>query len=544
MKKIGSIFFFTLLVTNSCFGSIGDSLKQRLASIPLPEERYNKCIREVKKHQTHASLDVIKLILETLQEKELSKFPNQEIELTSILSASLKREGFKELAYFYFDIALKKAKRLKNQELIARIYLAEASAFMQNIDYFPSSIQLDSIKRNCELAENLIYEHSLTELEGDLMKILWTYHIYNGEAQKAQELVEEKFDLIKNDKFQASLLLASGRMKLIQGDFDSSLYYLNRCYNLAEEFNWNQAKARCEIQYCNLYLTKKDYAKALYHGNRADSISQLINWSLGHVGSLEIIFDIYLKQHNIEKTEEFRTKNVFAYFEWMKERREFDNFLSDFYHKQAQEYLHLSKSSSRKNEELNKSSSSLKSALYTCVIIIIILLSGCAYLYMKRNRSRIAESLHSDATDLIQKYEFDKSQKNQQISDIHSEIKEVQSLMYLLETNGSDPVLLTEASDKLKEINRRLLRAENWEDFLESFRTSYPAFENNLLQKFPNLTPNEMRIAIYVRTGLNSKEIAQMKNISLDGSRTSIKRLSKKLRVKSKQELQTLLFRF
>ncbi|MFK7785547.1 MAG: helix-turn-helix transcriptional regulator, partial [Crocinitomicaceae bacterium] len=143
-----------------------------------------------------------------------------------------------------------------------------------------------------------------------------------------------------------------------------------------------------------------------------------------------------------------------------------------------------------------------------------------------------------------QKYEFDKSQKNQQISDIHSEIKEVQSLMYLLETNGSDPVLLNEASDKLKEINRRLLRVENWQDFLESFRTSYPAFENNLLQKFPNLTPNEMRIAIYLRAGLNSKEIAQMKNISLYGSRTSIKRLSKKLHVTSKQELQTLLFRF
>jgi len=55
----------------------------------------------------------------------------------------------------------------------------------------------------------------------------------------------------------------------------------------------------------------------------------------------------------------------------------------------------------------------------------------------------------------------------------------------------------------------------NWEEFQHVFEKVHVDFYNNLLKKFPNITPNEKKISAFLRLGLSTKDIGLSKEESL-----------------------------
>jgi len=102
-------------------------------------------------------------------------------------------------------------------------------------------------------------------------------------------------------------------------------------------------------------------------------------------------------------------------------------------------------------------------------------------------------------------------------------------------------------TEQLKYISLNLqsqLEKNIWEQVENSFLKVNPEFYKNLLEKHPNLTPSELKLAALLRLNMSSKDIANITNLSIDGIRVSRSRLKKKLLLAEIENLVSYLHYF
>jgi DNA-binding CsgD family transcriptional regulator len=78
---------------------------------------------------------------------------------------------------------------------------------------------------------------------------------------------------------------------------------------------------------------------------------------------------------------------------------------------------------------------------------------------------------------------------------------------------------------------------QDWEHFSLHFDRVHGDFLMALKNKWPNITPSELKLCAYLRMNLSTKEIAQLMNISVRGVEVSRYRLRKKLQIPSEVNL-------
>lgn len=99
----------------------------------------------------------------------------------------------------------------------------------------------------------------------------------------------------------------------------------------------------------------------------------------------------------------------------------------------------------------------------------------------------------------------------------------------------------TENLDEMKEDLRKMIKVvddentlgEDWSQFSVHFDSVHSNFLVLLKEKFPNLSPSELKLCAYLRMNLSTKEIAQLMNISSRSVEVSRYRLRKKLQLPS-----------
>ncbi|GAA3589377.1 tetratricopeptide repeat protein [Flavivirga amylovorans] len=95
----------------------------------------------------------------------------------------------------------------------------------------------------------------------------------------------------------------------------------------------------------------------------------------------------------------------------------------------------------------------------------------------------------------------------------------------------------------IRTINFDLKDDNNWENFSRYFQEVHKDFNSNVKQKFPELTPNELRLMSLLKMNLSSKEIANILNISQEGIKKARYRLRKKLNISTEDSLQDLILK-
>jgi len=99
------------------------------------------------------------------------------------------------------------------------------------------------------------------------------------------------------------------------------------------------------------------------------------------------------------------------------------------------------------------------------------------------------------------------------------------------ETN--DPVLKKDFKSLISEINNEFKVEEDWNRFEEHFNNVHKDFIKRLKQKYPDLSQTYLKLCIYLKLDLSTKEIASLLNISQRGVEKSRSRLRKKLELNS-----------
>ncbi|PXY41458.1 histidine kinase [Flavobacterium cheongpyeongense] len=89
---------------------------------------------------------------------------------------------------------------------------------------------------------------------------------------------------------------------------------------------------------------------------------------------------------------------------------------------------------------------------------------------------------------------------------------------------------------KINEVNKH-----EWETFETNLNQIHNEFIINLSKKFPNLTPKDIKLCVYLKMNLASKEIAPLMNISFRGVELHRYRLRKKLNLSQEENLPKFL---
>ncbi len=80
-----------------------------------------------------------------------------------------------------------------------------------------------------------------------------------------------------------------------------------------------------------------------------------------------------------------------------------------------------------------------------------------------------------------------------------------------------------------KQLANALPPANSWDTFALQFEQVHPQFFARLKARYPALTPNDLRMAAYLKMGMDNKEIARLCGIALCTVKSNINRLKKRM---------------
>jgi DNA-binding CsgD family transcriptional regulator len=127
-------------------------------------------------------------------------------------------------------------------------------------------------------------------------------------------------------------------------------------------------------------------------------------------------------------------------------------------------------------------------------------------------------------------------QKNEILTELHQEI------MSLQEQSTKFPVKFIRHMEKI--ITQGLdSQTEEWKNATNVLKLSQQGFFKRLKDKYPNLTPNDLRLSSYLRMNFTTKEIAKLLNISARAVEISRYRLRRKLSLGHDENLTEYLIK-
>lgn len=182
--------------------------------------------------------------------------------------------------------------------------------------------------------------------------------------------------------------------------------------------------------------------------------------------------------------------------------------------------------------------------------IILLILVFLLFLQQKKQQKEL------ENTELEAKLKIERLEKQQQEDIIDTKTREITSYSLLLSNKNNILQQLLELSKqsekdpgKAKELNRRITTIiksnlhtdEEWDNFMVHFKKVHPDFFDKLQKQFPELTQNDLKMAAYIRLGMNIKQIAQMLYLSPDSVKITRYRLRKKLNLQTGDNMSEFL---
>jgi DNA-binding response OmpR family regulator/DNA-binding CsgD family transcriptional regulator len=134
------------------------------------------------------------------------------------------------------------------------------------------------------------------------------------------------------------------------------------------------------------------------------------------------------------------------------------------------------------------------------------------------------------------------TQTNQRSNTAISElIKLIENIMKNCST--IDHFTQKELAENIQKV-KLYLRNNTWEHFQDYFNKVHPDFSNNLLNAYPGITPEELKLSYLLRLNMSSKDIAEITNKEIHSIDIARYRLRKKLNLERNEKLQDFLMQF
>jgi len=199
------------------------------------------------------------------------------------------------------------------------------------------------------------------------------------------------------------------------------------------------------------------------------------------------------------------------------------------------------------------------------ILVYMLIIFGSFYLYYKWNKIRYLEKLKLKEEELkhqkqilqleltaenkLKMQEYDKHILEMQVQSKASEVagkslsiakqsEMIETIQNILD-NESD---IGQLKNKIKKsIKTNALSKNEWQSFEKNLMQSHEDFVQRLTQNYPKLTSKDIKLCIYLKMNLSSKEIAPLMNISFRGVELHRYRLRKKLELNQEESLSKFM---
>ncbi len=198
---------------------------------------------------------------------------------------------------------------------------------------------------------------------------------------------------------------------------------------------------------------------------------------------------------------------------------------------------------------------------FLMVMVYILVLLGIFFLYYRWNKVRYLQKirlkeeelkhrrqileLEMEAENRLRQQEHEKQMLEMEVQNKASEVagkslsiakhsEMIESIQQVLDTEENSGQLKSRIK---KIIKTNSLSKNEWQSFEKNLVKSHEDFVNVLSKKYPNLTPKDIKLCIYLKMNLSSKEIAPLMNISYRGVELHRYRLRKKLGIGTEESL-------
>ena len=196
--------------------------------------------------------------------------------------------------------------------------------------------------------------------------------------------------------------------------------------------------------------------------------------------------------------------------------------------------LQLKEAQIKESEQQNKIHRQKQVFFIIAIIVLLIILIILVFVFRLRRKY------------LIQKRELIKSENENLKKDLEFKNKELTlSTMNMIRHSEFVSSLVPDLKElnKLDTTNRKQSilnivrgismhnKTKLWEDFYKSFSEVNISFNNNLLEKHPDLSSKERRLCALLKLDMSTKDIASISHTSIRGLETARHRLRKKLKL-------------
>jgi AraC family chitin signaling transcriptional activator len=199
------------------------------------------------------------------------------------------------------------------------------------------------------------------------------------------------------------------------------------------------------------------------------------------------------------------------------------------------------------------------------ILLYLLIIGAVLFFYYKWNKLRYMQKLRLQAEELkhqreilemelkaenelnMQEYqkhilELELQTKSSEVAgkslSIAKQSEMIENIQNILDSEKDINKLKSEIKKaiKINEVNKH-----EWEIFETNLNQIHNEFIINLSKKYPNLTPKDIKLCVYLKMNLSSKEIAPMMNISFRGVELHRYRLRKKLNLSQEENLSKFL---
>ena len=474
-----------------------------------------------------------------------------------------------------------KAEAMNEENLEINLAAADTMGFAINYEF---KARVNQNRGYYKIAlENILKAHEFYKILGDDLRmadaltLMGTLEINFGNLDKAIEYQQEAYTIYEanEDKyFQAGLLNDIGVCYLRNKDYSSALQYFNQSTNLSKSIDYkymlasslhNTGRAKLESgmpsearsyfeqairaaqpinaqrkialskrRLAEAYADLGDPRKALVVINEAIEYNRSSNNASMEGAALETRSDIYtsLGDHRNALADYKQAKTIKDSLFGVEQSRQTEEMRAMFDLERKEQQLAIQQNEIallEQQKEINRQNNMILGL--GLILLLVLSGAGLSFFLQKVKRNRLEKEKLDAELDHKKKeltsHALHLAKKNEVLVSLKEQVESLKA-----NGNGSDYRSL------LNTINFDLKDEENWDQFMQYFEQVHRNFSKEVQQKFPNITPGELRLMALLKMNLSSKEIATMLNITSDGVKKARQRLRKKLELSPEESLE------
>ncbi len=434
--------------------------------------------------------------------------------------------GDKDKSSEYYFRSLKIYEELKDQRGMAQsssrigVSYYKQKNYPKALEYLLVSLDLSRRTNSMDgVASNL---NSIANVYADQENYILALKNY----QEALQIAVKNSDL----RMEGSSSLNIGSTYLKMKNYPLSIQYLDRALTIFNKLKNQLRIAKCQVQVGEYCLATRDYRKGLEYAGEALDHSRKMGFMEVELSAAQLLRRLSLAMRDTLK----------AYNYAILESLIKDSLTSG----EKQKSLTKLEAQYQFDKEQTRKTIAQQKKDYITIILIIILVSGIVILLLIWGRQKVkAKNAILRKESLEKELEFKNKEmvinvmslmkKNEMLSDLSEKLMKIEG-----------EAKTDESKDTIKKVAKELQKSQEEEilnEFSLRFKEVHGEFYNKLLEKFPSLSPSELKLCAFLRLNMSSKDIAALTGQRVSSLETARYRLRQKLGI-SNSEVNLITF--